>query len=219
MLNEFDKNKNKRERMVREQIIARGIKDKRVIEAMINVPREKFVPDSIVERAFEDAPLPLGSGQTISQPYIVAFMTELLELKGEEKVLEIGTGSGYQTAVLSQLCEKIISIERIKPLFDVAYNLLMNILKLKNVILLWSDGSLGANMYGLFDRIIVTAAAPKIPETLLNQLNDSGILVAPVGNKQIQMLEIWRREKNKFKRQESIPVVFVPLIGKYGWTE
>ena len=218
MVKEFDKYIKRRERMVREQIISRGVRDEKVIEAMINVPREKFVPESIRERSFEDCPLPIGEGQTISQPYVVALMTELLKLKGDEKILEIGTGSGYQTAVLANISEKVVTVERIKTLFSNAKKVLLDELNYKNIIPLWADGTLGTSKYGLFDRILITAGAPSVPETLLGLLEDNGLLVAPVGSRYSQRLVIWKRVKNSYQREENIPVAFVPLIGKYGWS-
>ncbi|HOK40342.1 MAG TPA: protein-L-isoaspartate(D-aspartate) O-methyltransferase [bacterium] len=208
-----------RKKMVKEQIIARGIKDERVIEAMLKIPREIFVPEALREKSYYDGPLPIGNNQTISQPYIVALMTELLKLKGKENVLEIGTGSGYQTAILSLLAEKIVSIERIKQLHDNAKKILLDFLNLQNIILLWADGTVGTSQYGFFDRILITAGAPEVPTTLLNLLNEDGILVAPVGGRYSQVLEIYIKKRNKFIKETNIPVAFVPLIGKYGWNE
>lgn len=214
----FLNNKSNLEKMVREQIISRNVKDKRVIEAMLNVPRDAFVPEAVRENAFRDSPLPIGNGQTISQPYIVAYMTQLLKLSGTEKVLEIGTGSGYQTAVLSYLADKVVSYERIKELHDYAKNILFNVLNLKNIILLIGDGSIGLKQYGAFDRIILTASPPVVPDTLLSLLNEGGILVAPVGQKFAQSIVTYKKINNRVIKEDGIAVSFVPLIGKYGWS-
>jgi protein-L-isoaspartate(D-aspartate) O-methyltransferase len=210
--------KSNREKMVREQIISRGISDERVIEAMINVPREVFVPDAVKERAFFDGPLPIGDGQTISQPYIVAYMTELLQLKPSDKVLELGTGSGYQTAILSYLADKVISYERIRELHNYSKNILLEKLNLNNVILLLGDGTIGLKQYGLFEKIILTASPPAVPDSIINLLKDGGRLVAPIGQKYSQKMVVFKKNNNQIVQEDGISVAFVPLIGKYGWS-
>lgn len=204
--------------MVETQIIERGIRDKRVIEVMKKVPRHLFVPEDIIDSAYDDRALPIGYGQTISQPYIVALMTELLELKGDEKVLEIGTGSGYQAAILSELAKEVHTIERIEPLATAAKKRFEN-LGIQNVKVYIKDGTEGIPEEAPFDRIIITAATPDIPEPLIKQLKEEGIIVAPVGERYSQyMLKAIKRD-NELERHYLIPVAFVPLIGKYGWKE
>ncbi len=205
-----------RDLMVDTQLIPRGIKDKRVLEAMRKVPRHLFVPESIRHDAYEDMALPIGDGQTISQPYMVASMTELLELKGDEKVLEIGTGSGYQAAVLSELSKEVYTIERIPSLAEKAKKILRD-LGYNNVYVIVGDGTKGYEEKSPFDRIIITAAAPVIPQPLKDQLKDDGIIVAPVGERFSQILIRLKRQKGAFIEEYHFPCVFVPLIGEYGW--
>jgi len=205
-----------RERMVENQIIRRGIKDRRILDAMRRVPRHLFVPEDIRHLAYSDGPLPIGHGQTISQPYIVALMTELLELTGEEKVLELGTGSGYQAAILSCLAREVYSIERHAALAEQARKILTQ-LGYDNVMIKVGDGTLGWPEHAPYDAIIVTAAAPDVPQPLLEQLADGGRLVAPVGSRWSQMLVKVKRQGNKLTRKNLTPVAFVPLIGEYGW--
>lgn len=205
-----------RDLMVETQLIPRGIKDERVLNAMRNVPRHLFVPEYIRHSAYDDMALPIGEDQTISQPYMVAVMTELLELKGDEKVLEIGTGSGYQAAVLAELVKEVYTIERISELADKAQKKLAEI-GYDNVHVMVSDGTKGLEDAAPFDRIIITAAAPKIPEPLINQLKEGGIIVAPVGERFSQMLIKGRKEKGVFVEEYHTPCVFVPLVGEYGW--
>lgn len=207
-----------RERMVREQIEARGVTDRRVLEAMRRVPRHLFMPPEYRDAAYSDGPLPIGHGQTISQPYIVAYMTALLHLKGDEKVLEIGTGSGYQAAVLAHLAREVHTVERIPALADRAEGLLRR-LGLTNVTVHRGDGTLGLPEFAPYDAILVTAAAPKVPQSLLDQLADGGRLVIPVGSHGVQYLERWRRLGEEFRRQVLDAVAFVPLIGQEGWGE
>ncbi|MCK4250440.1 protein-L-isoaspartate(D-aspartate) O-methyltransferase [candidate division WOR-3 bacterium] len=205
-----------RERMVKEQIIARGIKDNRVIEAMKKVPRHLFVDKTYYHQAYNDYPLPIGHDQTISQPYMVAAMTEILELKGNEKVLEIGTGSGYQTAILALLCSKVYSIDRISELTRKA-RLKVDNLGFKNINLIVGDGSLGWPDYAPYTGILVTAGAPEIPNTLIEQLDENGRLVIPVGNEFSQILNLVKKHKGRIYRKEFFGCTFVPLIGKSGW--
>lgn len=207
-----------RQRMVDEQLKTRGIKDRRVLDAMGIVPRHLFVPPEHRQLAYADGPLPIGSGQTISQPYIVALMTQTLRLKGEETVLEIGTGSGYQAAVLAYLAEEVHTIERHEELALNARNMLMK-LELTNTTVHVGDGTLGLPEYAPFDAILVTAAAPKIPQPLLDQLADGGRLILPVGGRIGQYLECWQRRGPRFDRDILVPVAFVPLRGQHGWGE
>lgn len=204
--------------MVRNQIQARGIHDNRVLEAFRNTPRHLFIPPDYIEASYEDHPLPIGSGQTISQPYIVALMTEQLSLTGKEKVLEIGTGSGYQAAILAQLAAEVHSVERFDTLAQNAKSVLAA-LQLSNVHIHVGDGSLGWPDEAPFDRILITAAAPKIPLELLEQLDEDGRLIGPVGSRYRQMLELWTRQPAGFEKEEILPVVFVPLLGKHGWQD
>jgi len=205
-----------RERMVKEQIIARGIKDNRVIEAIKKVPRHLFVDKIYYHQAYNDYPLPIGQDQTISQPYMVAAMTEILELKGSEKVLEVGTGSGYQTAILALLCSKVYSIERISDLTRKA-RLKLDKLGFRNINLVVGDGSLGWPDYAPYTGIIVTAGAPEIPNTLINQLDENGRLVIPVGDEYSQILNLVKKHKGRIYRKEFFGCTFVPLVGKIGW--
>lgn len=202
--------------MVKEQIIPRGIENENVIEAIKSVPRHLFVDKTYHHQAYNDYPLPIGHGQTISQPYMVAAMTELLELKGDEKVLEIGTGSGYQTAILAYLCEKVYSIERISALTKKAREILGH-LGFKNVNLMVGDGSMGWPDYAPYDGIIVTAGAPEIPNALIAQLADKGRLVIPTGDEFSQILNVVKKHKGRIYRKEHFGCTFVPLVGKEGW--
>ena len=210
--------KKARERMVETQIAARGIHDERVIEAMGKVPRHLFVDEALRDQAYSDHPLPIAENQTISQPYVVALMTESLELKGSEKVLEIGTGSGYQAAVLAELADRVFSIER-HP--DLAYraNSILHKLGYKNVIIRVGDGSLGWPDDSPFDGIVVTAGSPKIPQPLVDQLAVGGRLVVPVGDRFGQELILVRRMAEGIKKTNLGGVRFVDLVGKWGWKE
>ncbi len=205
-----------RERMVAEQLARRGIQDARVLSAMGKVPRHRFVDEALAGRAYGDYPLPIGEQQTISQPYMVALMTEALELVGHERVLEIGTGSGYQTAILAELCSKVFSVERIKVLADRAIRILDS-LGYYNVLVRVGDGSLGWREEAPFDAVLVTAAAPAIPETLVDQLSPKGRLVIPVGNAYGQELRKGVREEGGVRWSDLGGCVFVKLIGEQGW--
>lgn len=205
-----------REHMVRTQLIPRGIKDERVLAAMRKVPRHLFVTESMLYKAYDDMALSIGDGQTISQPYMVAIMTELLELKGEEKVLEIGTGSGYQAALLGELSRMVYSVERIGSLAARAEERLRS-LGYRNIRIKVDDGTLGWEEESPFDRIIVTAGAPKIPEPLTQQLADNGILIAPVGDRYSQQLLKLIKREGKITEEFHTLCVFVPLIGRHGW--
>lgn len=207
-----------RKKMVEEQIIKRGISNKRVVEAMLRVPRHKFVEEALQEKAYGDYPLPIGYGQTISQPYMVALMTQCLELRGTERVLEVGTGSGYQAAILGELAEKVFSIERVKELALRSRRILEE-LNYKNVLILNRDGSCGLPEFSPYQGIIVTAAAPEVPEPMIEQLADGGRLVIPKGNRFTQTLLVIEKKGNTLLTTEAGECVFVPLIGKYGWED
>lgn len=204
--------------MVETQLIPRGIKDQRVLKAMLKVPRHLFVDEPIQYKAYDDMALPIGDGQTISQPYMVAVMTELLELKGNERVLEVGTGSGYQAAILAELVAEVYSIERMEGLALRARERLGK-LGYDNVHIITGDGTAGLPEKAPFDRIIITAGTPQVPAPLKEQLADNGILVAPVGARFSQQLIRLRKEKGKITEEYHTPCVFVPLVGEYGWKE
>lgn len=204
--------------MLKNQLEPRGIKDLRVLEAFRRVPRESFVLDGDASQAYADHPIPIGYAQTISQPYMVALMTQCLELTGSEKVLEIGTGSGYQTAILCELAREVWSIERIQPLSERAA-MTLQYLGYSSVHLRVGDGTLGWPEEAPFDRIIVTAAAPEVPPSLRKQLADDGLLVMPVGEMGIQALQVWRRRAGETESESVCDCVFVRLIGKEGYPE
>lgn len=205
-------------KMVEGQLVPRGISDERVLAAMRKVPRHLFVDEALHSRAYDDNSLPIGEGQTISQPFMVAVMTQLLALKGKEKVLEIGTGSGYQAAVLAELCDKVYSIERIKAL-GMRARKLMDELGYCNVAIKILDGTYGWSEEAPFDAIIVTAGGPDVPQSLVDQLAVGGRLVMPVGGRGSQVLTILEKTGQGIKKTESIGCVFVPLIGTFGWKE
>ncbi|MBU1206749.1 MAG: protein-L-isoaspartate(D-aspartate) O-methyltransferase [Proteobacteria bacterium] len=205
-----------RQRMVKEQIIGRGIKDPRVIAAMEQVPRHLFVPETLQGQAYGDSALPIGEGQTISQPFMVAFMTEALMLRGDERVLEIGTGSGYQTAILAKLADRVYSVERIRSLLERARKNFDQV-QCRNVMTRLFDGSYGWKEEGPFDAIMVTAGAPSVPPPLLEQLKIGGVLVIPVGDKNSQRLLSVRRKKRGFSEEDLRECSFVALVGEHGW--
>ncbi len=207
-----------RNRMVTEQIVSRGITDERVLDALRRVPRHWFVPEEYASIAYSDSPLPIGHGQTISQPYIVALMTELLELQGDENVLEVGTGSGYQAALLANLARQVHSIERHSELADKADEVLRR-MGLTNVMVHVGDGTLGLPKYAPFHAIMVTAAAPRVPQPLFDQLAEGGRLVLPEGGAGGQILNRWRKLASGSKQEHIAPVAFVPLRGQHGWKE
>jgi len=194
----------------------RRIHDPRVLRAMQTVPRHRFVPPDLQERAYADCPLPIGEHQTISQPYIVALMTELLTLKGTEKVLEIGTGSGYQAAILGKLAQEVHTVERHASLAKRAEDVLRE-LGCENVHVHHADGSSGLPEHAPYEGVIVTAAAPEVPKILLDQLADGGVLVIPVGGYYGQTLQRWERIGESFTYDDIAPVAFVPLRGQMGW--
>lgn len=204
--------KNLRERMVTYQIEQRGVKDRRVLEAMRKVERHRFIPFIYRHLAYEDMPVPIGEGQTISQPYIVALMTELLELKGKEKVLEIGTGSGYQAAILAELAKDVYTIEILPKLANRAQKLLSE-LGYKNIRVKCGDGNFGWPEFAAFDAIIVTCAAKEIPQPLIEQLAEGGRMVIPQGEK-YQELKLLVKVKGKIEQSDIIPVSFVPMRKK-----
>jgi protein-L-isoaspartate(D-aspartate) O-methyltransferase len=205
-----------RKKMVQEQLVARGIKDKRVLDAMMKVTRHLFMEEGLWHQAYGDFPLPIGQGQTISQPYIVALMTEALQLTGNDKVLEIGTGSGYQAAILAELTAHVFSIERIGSMASKARKILDE-LGYANVLIRVSDGTLGWQEEAPFAAIIVTAGAPVIPPTLVEQLEVGGRLVIPVGNEYSQtLLKVVKQDKG-YKEKDLGGVRFVKLIGDHGW--
>lgn len=207
-----------RENMVLFQIRNRDIEDERILRAMLAVPRHEFLPESAQRIAYGDHPIRIDRGQTISQPYIVALMTELLNVKRHHKVLEIGTGSGYQAAILAELAKEVYTLERFPKLAESAKEVLKE-LGYKKIHVLVGDGTLGYPPAAPYDRIIVTAAAPKVPDSLLDQLGPGGRLVIPVGSRHRQNLEVWDHKEDEFKKSVNVPVVFIPLIGEEGWKE
>jgi protein-L-isoaspartate(D-aspartate) O-methyltransferase len=218
--NNSDRQAWARERMVKDfnkPSVKREIKDQRVLDAMLKVPRHLFVGETNRMSAYEDHPLSIGEGQTISQPYIVALMTEVLKLTGSETVLEIGTGSGYQTAILAELAARVYSIERIPSLTGRARKALDS-QGYKNVLVKLSDGTLGWKEYAPYDRILVTAGAPSVPEPLVDQLAPGGILVIPVGSNTLQeLVRVTKGEDGSIKEDRMGSCVFVRLVGKHGW--
>ncbi len=206
----------RRQRMVETQIRGRGVRDERVLNAMLTIPRERFLPREMRQEAYEDRAVPIGYGQTISQPYIVAYMTEQLRVDPDSTVLEIGTGSGYQAAILAVLCKHLCSVERIPELHERAKETLAA-LNLTNVNLVVDDGSVGLPKHAPYDRIMVTAGAPQIPQGLISQLVDGGIMVLPVGRDQDQTIVRVVRNGNRTIETPLLPCRFVKLIGEKGW--
>jgi protein-L-isoaspartate(D-aspartate) O-methyltransferase len=207
-----------RDQMVDSQIMSRGIKDESVLAVMRKVPRHLLLPKDTWHQAYRDHPIRIGNGQTISQPYIVALMTELLAVEKNHKVLDVGTGSGYQAAILAELAQEVHTIERFHALAQTAEERLDK-LGYENIHVHVGDGTKGYPPASPYDRIVVTAAAPQTPQALLDQLKDAGTLVIPVGSRHLQHLEVWHRKKDKFHHESNIPVVFVPLIGEEGWED
>ncbi len=205
-----------REEMVDVQIARRGIRDERVLEAFRTVPRHLFVPARDRDHAYADSPLPIGKGQTISQPYIVAYMTDLLNLQGDEIILEIGTGSGYQAAILGGLAAEVHTIERHDKLARAAQKRLSK-LGYENIHVHQGDGTLGLLEFAPYAAVMVTAAAPAVPRPLLEQLQDGGKLIMPVGERFGQVMELWQRRGEEFTSKKLAPVAFVPLLGRHGW--
>jgi protein-L-isoaspartate(D-aspartate) O-methyltransferase len=207
-----------RERMVQRQIAGRGVRSEKVLNAMCKVPRERFLPKGQGVWAYDDAPLPIGDGQTISQPYVVAYMTEALALDGGEKVLEIGTGSGYAAAVLAEIAADVYTIERIDGLAIMARTVLSD-LGYQNVHVRQGDGTLGWPEHAPFDGIVVTAGGPDVPDTLKDQLKIGGHLVMPIGKSTCyqELVRVTRITEAEFDTEDLVPVRLVPLIGEEGW--
>lgn len=206
-----------RDRMLREQIEARGVDNPRVLAAMRKVPRHEFVDEALHGQAYADHPAPIGFGQTISQPYIVALMSQMLEVEPDMKVLEIGTGSGYQAAVLGEMGARVFTVERIPELYQAARRRLTR-MRFTNVRCKLDDGTLGWPAEGPYDRILVTAGGPDVPLPLLEQLADPGILLIPVGgSRREQQLVLVRQENGEMVRENKGGVVFVDLVGRHGW--
>jgi protein-L-isoaspartate(D-aspartate) O-methyltransferase len=206
-----------RTRMVQEQLITRNITDQRVLQVMSEVPRHIFVEDALRAQAYSDYPLPIGEGQTISQPYIVALMTQMLGLRGHEKVLEVGSGCGYQTAVLAKLCAQVYSLERIKKLLSNARKNL-DLTRCFNALCKAADGTLGWREHAPYDAIIVTAGGPEIPQALIEQLADPGVMVIPVGDRSTQQLTKVTKHQGEIRIETGELVRFVNLIGAQGWS-
>ncbi len=205
-----------RNRLVEEQLLPRGITDPAVLAAMAATPRHLFVEEALRPQAYGDFALPIGEGQTISQPYIVALMTQLLELQKGHRVLEIGTGCGYQAAVLAAICRRVYTVERIKPLLARARRT-FDRLQLFNILSKADDGTAGWEEHAPFDAIIVTAGGPQIPQPLVAQLADPGVLVMPVGDRDVQALTVLRKEGGEIVSRVEEQVRFVKLVGAHGW--
>ena len=202
--------------MTEQQLRARGIRDGAVLDAFLKILRHEFVESALAAQAYSDRALPIGHGQTISQPYMVGIMTQTLETRPSDRVLEIGTGSGYQAAILSELVHTVFTVERLAPLAKRAQEVYAR-LEITNVLQRVGDGSLGWKTYAPYDGIIVTAAAPRVPPSLLEQLADGGRLVVPTGSRSGQILSIITREGDRFHERTDVPCVFVPLVGEEGW--
>lgn len=202
--------------MVEQQIVHRGIRDERVISALREVPRHKFVPEDLQNDSYEDCPLSIGNGQTISQPYIVALMTESLRLSAEDKVLEIGTGSGYQAAILARLCTHVYTVERIEVLLERAKGIFKD-LGITNISTKLGDGTLGWEEFSPYQAIIVTAASDNVPPPLVKQLSEGGKLVIPLGRSFAQVLTLIEKKEGGLKEEQICGCAFVPLVGKYGY--
>jgi protein-L-isoaspartate(D-aspartate) O-methyltransferase len=207
-----------REMMVKRQLVARGIRDAGVLEAMRKVPRHRFVDENLASTAYHDNPLPVGEGQTISQPYMVALMTEALDLRGHEKTLEVGTGSGYQTAILAELSDQVYSVERIGELLTKAKKVLEE-LGYTNILFKAFDGTLGWEEHAPYDAIIVTAGAPEVPKPFLEQLDRGGRLVIPVGDQIGQELVKVTKKNGLLDEEQLGGCRFVDLVGEHGWEE
>lgn len=204
--------------MVEEQLVRRGISDRRALEAFRIVEREKFIPEILKAQSYCDSPLSIGEGQTISQPYIAAYMIEVLALKDTDKVLEIGTGSGYQTAILSLLAKEVYSLERSRVLAQRAQGFIDEA-GYKNITIIIADGTKGLNQFAPYDAIIVSAAAPQAPAPLLEQIAQNGRMIIPIGERFSQVLVLFTKNKGQIEKEVLESCVFVPLIGEYGWRE
>lgn len=207
-----------RKEMVERQLLPRGIRDQRLLQVMRKIPRHSFVPKEYEKSSYGDFPLPIGNNQTISQPYIVALMTQSLDLKPGDRVLEIGTGSGYQTAILASLSKKVYSVERIEALAETT-KALLNELSVSTIEIKTGDGTLGWKENAPYDKIIVTAAALQLPKPLEEQLNDGGTIVIPLSAGFGQTLTVFTKEGTTLKKEEICGCTFVPLIGKYGYKQ
>ena len=205
-------------RRLLEQLREQGISDLAVLRAFDLTPRHLFVPAAVRHRAYEDSALPIGNGQTISQPSVHARYLQLLSLRGTERVLEVGTGSGYQTVLLSHLAAQVFSVERIPALLDSAREAIQA-LGIRNISLLLGDGSLGWREYAPYDAILVGAASPSVPEPLTSQLAEGGRLVIPLGARDEQVLAVVTKREGRLDRQDVAPVRFVPLVGRHGWQD
>jgi len=207
-----------KEEMIQRQLMPRGINDNKVIAAFRKVPRHEFIAKGSINISYADHPVSIGCNQTISQPYMVALMTQVLDLKGQERILEIGTGSGYQTAILAEICKEIYSIERFEELATKARETLDK-LGYNNIEIKIGDGTQGWRESSPFDRIIVTAAAPDIPKNLIDQLENNGKMVIPIGGRLSQMLTLIEKHEGQISTKDICSCVFVPLLGRYGWNE
>lgn len=196
----------------------RGIRDLEILRAFDLVPRHLFVPQAVAHRAYEDAPVPIGFGQTASQPSLQALYMQLLEIGPNDRVLEIGTGSGFQTAVLAHLADRVYSVERIRELSTRAREVL-DALRISNVALMVGDGTIGWSRYGPYDAVLVSAGGPEIPQPLLEQLAEGGRMLVPVGTKEAQRLVMVRRHGGRFEQEEVLDCTFVPLLGRFGWAD
>jgi protein-L-isoaspartate(D-aspartate) O-methyltransferase len=205
-----------RDKMVATQLVARGIKDDRLLNAFRKVPRHLFVPEKFQSEAYQDYPISIGENQTISQPYMVASMIELLELQGHERVLEVGTGSGYESALLAELAGEVYSVERVPSLLQTAQEKLQE-MRYENVYFKEGDGTAGWSEHAPYQAMIISAGAPEAPQPLLDQLDDEGKLVLPEGDSYSQMLVRITKSGDSFKKENYFNCVFVPLIGEYGW--
>ncbi len=207
-----------RKRMVEEQLMPRGIFDEKVLNVFRTVSRHDFIPEMSLENAYADYPLPVGEGQTISQPYMVALMTQSLQLKGPERILEIGTGSGYQTAILAKLARQVYTIERFDTLANRA-KLVLDDLGFTNIKIKLGDGTEGWEEFAPYEGIVITAGAPSIPPPLIEQLAEGGRMVIPVGGAFGQILTLVRKKDGNLTQEEICGCVFVPLVGRYGWKD
>jgi len=201
-----------------EPLQAKGIRDLEILRAFDQMPRHEFLPEAVWHRAYEDSPLPIGYGQTASQPSLQALYMQVLQLKSTDKVLEVGTGSGFQTAVLAQLVDRVYSIERLRPL-GIRARETLDRLRVSNVALLIGDGTIGWSRYAPYDAILVAAAAPEIPEPLLAQLAEGGRMLVPVGDREMHRLLLVRRTSTGMQYEEVVDCTFVPLLGRFGWEE
>ncbi len=214
--NPDDRRAWERRRMVEDQIAFRGVRDPRVLEALQAIPRHRFIPGESQPNAYEDRPVGIGCGQTISQPYMVAVMTEWLAVNPEDRILEIGTGSGYQTAVLARLAREVVTVERHAALSETAKTLLEG-MGFDNIVFVVGDGTLGWSAGAPYDGILITAGAPRVPQVMLDQLAGGGRLVAPVGGREEQRLVRMTRRGDRFEEEMGIGCRFVPLLGTEGW--